>query len=146
TLDGAGVRQSLVGKARAEAPDTARAEIAFSADDVVLVCVRASVSRAAVNAVLFGPGQQDADGAARALRQIADQTRGGGDDGDAGAVINGALPQIPRIQVRGEDDDLLRTLAATDLGEHVAGWRVLADVGFDDEVDAHAAAAGDEAR
>ena len=84
-----------------------------------------------MHAVLLGAGEQDADGAARTARQIADETRGGGDDGDAGAVVDGALPQVPGIEVRGEQDDFVRAFAAADLGDDIAGRRVLADVGFD---------------
>ena len=96
-LEGARVRQSGFAELRIEAPDAAGAEIAFEGDDVARGFARmcAAVRSAAVDAVFFRAREQDADGAAWAARQIADQTRGGAYDGDAGAVIDGALPHVP---------------------------------------------------
>ena len=54
-----------------------------------------------------------------ALRQIVDQLGRRHDNRHTRAVINRAGAQIPRIQMRAEQDDFVRLFAALDFGNDI---------------------------
>ena len=72
------------------------------------------------------------------MRQVADEFRRRGDDGHAGAVIDRAGPLVPAVEVRAEQHDFLRTLAAAHLGDHVLRMRVPYIGGAREQPHAHA--------
>ena len=57
-------------------------------------------------------------------------------DAAAGAVVGGALGEVPRVEVGTDDDDLVRLLGAADLADGVvdrdrAGHEGVLDLGLD---------------
>ena len=81
--------------------------------------VSLGVGLAALQAVLLVGEEDDADGAPRLLRHEADLPRGLDDDAAARRVVDRAGAEVPRVEVRAEQDDLLRPLAAGDLADDV---------------------------
>ncbi len=77
---------------------------------------------------LLGAEQHDTHRAPRPLRGIADEGRRRGDDRHAGAVVDGAGPLVPAVQVRAQQHHFLRPRAPAHVGDDVLRMRVL-DIG-----------------
>ena len=101
-LDRARIWQRLRCKPRAERIDTVGAEVTFSRYHMIFAAMREPVGVPTLAANFLGARDQQTNSAPGMTRQRIDQARRARDDRDTRAVINRALPQIPRIQVRGE--------------------------------------------
>src|SRR5690606_32647017 len=105
----------------AERVDAPGAEVALGGDHVPgdLAGVLLGVGAAAHQALLLVGEGDDADGACRALVQIADQLARGHGDADAGAVVHRAGAQVPGVQVGDDQYQLVGAAAAGDLADDV---------------------------
>ncbi len=99
----------------------ARAEVAFNRREMIRQIGRLilKISSAAAPAVLFIHPGDHADRAFRFEAELFDQLRGLHGDGHTRRIVNRAGAQIPRIEMAGHNDHLLRMLAAFEVGNHV---------------------------
>ena len=127
------IRQRLLADVRGEAPDLARAEIAFRTDDVIgqraVGAPGVGVGARAHQPYFLGAEEHHADGAPRMLGQISDELGRRGDDAHARPVVEGAGGGVPAVQVSADDDDLLRRLGARNFGDHIAARHLAAPTG-----------------
>ena len=63
------------------------------------------------------------DRALRPLLRLADQLGRRGDDADAGRVVVRAGAEVPRVEVRTQQNTLIQVFAAIELANHVIGSR-----------------------
>ena len=96
-------------------------------------------------AVLLVRERDDAKRAARPLRELPDEARRFDRDPEARGVVHGALPEVPRIEVAAEEDDLLRLLAARDLADDVRRDGVGKRPGREREAHAYGPPVGEQA-
>ena len=108
-----------------------------------LLGVRLGVGLATLRAFFFGGEEHRADRAARDQAQAPQRRQRLHDDRAAGAVVLRPFADVPRIDVRADDDDLVGQLAAAQLGEHIEGWRVGARAVFQNQVHRDRAARGE---
>ena len=111
--------------------------------------MRADVGERAPQARLLAGVEDEADGAARAdaaLGEGAEEARGVEDERDVAAVVERAAAEVPAVEVRAEDDDLVGLVAAAHLGDDVARGHARRGVGGDGEAHAHLDAGGEQAR
>ena len=120
-----------------QAGDLARAAVVVQVRRGVrhLVLVLLDIGQGAVTALFFAGEQDEANGALRrgAFRQDAGRFQ---DHAGAGAVVQGALAQVPGIQVGAEDHELVRLLGAADFAHGVEdldrpGNELVADLQLD---------------
>ena len=90
--------------------------------DFFLVVFR--VSLAAREPVFFVHPRDHPDRALRAQVKFGDEIRGFHGNGNPGAVIDRTGPEVPRIEVPGNNDDLLGMLAPFDIADDVEARRV----------------------
>src|SRR5258706_1147712 len=98
-----------------------------------------AVSFVAAAAVFFVHPCNHAQSAARMEMKPLKQLCSGHRDHDTDAVINGAAPEIPRIQMSGYDDDLFGILASLDVSNDVVTGGVRQVLRRECEVHANAA-------
>ena len=108
--------------------------------------VRCRIRLAARQAVLLVREEDEAHRPARPRREGRDLPRGLDDDAAARSVVDGSAPEVPGVEVRAEDDDFVRRLAARDLSDHVGRFGVGPHAAGEREPHPHGPAAGEEAR
>ena len=97
------------------------AGIALDGGDVVgnLRSVRLRIRLAAAATVFFVHPGDHAQRAARANMQSLQNLSSRHRDDHTRAIVNRAAPQVPGIEMAGDDDDLLRMLAPLQIGDYV---------------------------
>ena len=118
-----GLRQ-LGPPAREEALDPAAADVVGRRHDgpVELRGVALDVPPRAGQALLLAVEEDEADRAARGETEPPDLAGEIDHEGDVAAVVEGAGPQAPGVQMGADDDKLLRLRGALDLGDDVVAF------------------------
>ena len=112
-----------VGPRKPEAGWLEHAAVRLEHEDVVgqLVAIALPVIGAAAQAVFLVGEQDDADGAPGSEPQLFHEAQRFPAHDTPAAVVGGAGPDVPGVEVAADDDDLVGQLASADLSDQVEG-------------------------